>query len=146
MASLWQLPVLFVVENNEYAQTTPRELAFAGSIAARAAAFGIETAELSTTDVTEVYETAGNAVARVRETGAPFFLVLNTYRFSPHSKGDDFRDPGEIEERRKVDPLAVAGAALGDVERIAIEEACEQRLAATIAAAEAAPDAGGEQA
>jgi TPP-dependent pyruvate/acetoin dehydrogenase alpha subunit len=142
MAALWQLPLLFVVENNEYAQTTPRGLAFAGSIAERAAAFGIGTDELSTTDVLLVHEAAGRAVARVRETGAPFFLVLNTYRFSPHSKGDDFRDPAEIEERRKLDPLAVAGAALEEVERIAIEEACERRLAETIAAAEAAPDAG----
>ena len=51
IASLWQLPVLFVVENNHYAQSTPVELELAGSIAARGAAFGIETDELDTTDV-----------------------------------------------------------------------------------------------
>ena len=105
IASLWELPVLFVVENNHYAQSTPVELELAGSIPARAAAFGVETAELATTDVEEIHEAAGRAVAHIRETGEPFFLVLDTYRFSPHSKGDDNRDPAEIEERRTRDPL-----------------------------------------
>ncbi|MGH3133861.1 MAG: thiamine pyrophosphate-dependent dehydrogenase E1 component subunit alpha [Gaiellaceae bacterium] len=141
MASLWRLPVLFVVENNHYAQSTPVELELAGSIPARGAAFGVETAELDTTDVEEVHAAAGSAVARIRETGEPFFLVLDTYRFSPHSKGDDNRDPAEIEERRKRDPLILAGARLADDERRTIEEACERRLAETIAAAEDAPAA-----
>jgi TPP-dependent pyruvate/acetoin dehydrogenase alpha subunit len=85
-------------------------------------------------------------VARIRETGEPYFLVLDTYRFSPHSKGDDNRDPAEIEERRKRDPLKIAGARLDDADRGAIEERCEQRLAETIAAAEEAPVAGAEEA
>jgi TPP-dependent pyruvate/acetoin dehydrogenase alpha subunit len=141
MASLWRLPVLFVVENNHYAQSTPVELELAGSIPARAAAFGVETAELETTDVQEIHETAGRAVARIRETGEPLFLVLDTYRYSPHSKGDDNRDPAEIAARRERDPLTVAGARLDDGERARIEEACESRLAETIAAAEDAPAA-----
>jgi TPP-dependent pyruvate/acetoin dehydrogenase alpha subunit len=141
MASLWKLPVLFVVENNHYAQSTPVELELAGSIPARAAAFGIETAELETTDVEEIHATAGHAVARIRETGEPFFLVIDTYRFSPHSKGDDNRDPAEIDARRERDPLLLAGARLDSGERGRIEEACESRLAGTIAAAEDAPAA-----
>ena len=95
----------------------------------------------TTTDVEEIHETAGRAVARIRETGEPFFLVLDTYRYSPHSKGDDNRDPAEIEARRERDPLTVAGARLDDGERARIEEACERRLAETIAAAEDAPAA-----
>jgi len=146
ISSLWSLPVLFVVENNHYAQSTPVELELAGSIAARAAAFGIETAELDTTDVEEVHDAAGRAVARVRETGRPFFLVLDTYRFSPHSKGDDNRDPAEIEERRGRDPLAVAGPRLDASEREAVEQACERRLAEVVEAAEAAPAAAPEAA
>jgi TPP-dependent pyruvate/acetoin dehydrogenase alpha subunit len=146
MASLWQLPVLFVVENNHYAQSTPIELALAGSIPARGAAFGIELEELGTTDVEVIHEAAGRALAHVRETGTPFFLVLDTYRFSPHSKSDDQRDPAEIEERRRRDPLLVAGARLGDDERQAIEERCEARLAEAVAAADAAPFAAPEAA
>jgi TPP-dependent pyruvate/acetoin dehydrogenase alpha subunit len=140
MASLWKLPVLFVVENNFYAQSTPVELELAGSIPARGAAFGVEVAELDTTDVTEVHAVAERAVARIRETSEPFFLVIHTYRFSPHSKGDDNRDLAEIEERRKRDPLNV-GQRIDGAQRRAIEEACERRLAETVDAAEAAPAA-----
>jgi len=117
------------------------ELELAGSIAARGAAFGVETAELDTTDVELIHEAAGQAIARIREAGAPFFLVLDTYRFSPHSKSDDQRDPAEIEERRTRDPLKIAGSRLDDDERRAIEERCEQRLAETVEAADAAPAA-----
>jgi TPP-dependent pyruvate/acetoin dehydrogenase alpha subunit len=141
MASLWKLPVLFVVENNHYAQSTPVEQELAGSIPARGAAFGIETADRDTTDVQEIHEAAGHAVARIRETGEPYFLVLDTYRFSPHSKGDDNRDPAEIETRRERDPLKVAGPRLADDRRRELEESCERRLAETVAAAEAAPAA-----
>jgi acetoin:2,6-dichlorophenolindophenol oxidoreductase subunit alpha len=141
MASLWKLPVLFVVENNHYAQSTPVELELAGSIAARGAAFGIETAELDTTDVEVIHAAAGRAVERIRETGEPFFLVLHTYRFSPHSKGDDNRDPAEIEKRRERDPLELAGERLEPAQRQEIEDAAEQRLAETVEAAEAAPAA-----
>jgi len=146
IASLWTLPVLFVVENNHYAQSTPVELELAGSIPARAAAFGVETAELETTDVEEIHAGAGGAVARIRATGEPFFLVIDTYRFSPHSKGDDNRDPAEIEERQKRDPLLVAATRLDEGERQAIEERCETRLAETIAAAEDASAATAEAA
>jgi acetoin:2,6-dichlorophenolindophenol oxidoreductase subunit alpha len=139
IASLWELPVFFVVENNRYAQSTPVELELAGSIAARAEAFGVQTAELDTTDVEEVHAAAGEAVSRIREKGEPFWLVLDTYRFSPHSKGDDNRDPAEIEARRERDPLKVAGTRLGDSERAAIEARCEERLAETVAAAADAP-------
>ncbi|HEY7730331.1 MAG TPA: thiamine pyrophosphate-dependent dehydrogenase E1 component subunit alpha [Gaiellaceae bacterium] len=141
MASLWRLPMLFVLENNHYAQTTPRQLAVSGTIPERAAAFGIATDELDTTDVTEIDAAAGRAVDRVRSSGEPFFLVLHTYRFSPHSKGDDFRDPAEIESRRAHDPLAVAGARLDDERRRELEDACERRLAEVVEAAERAPAA-----
>jgi TPP-dependent pyruvate/acetoin dehydrogenase alpha subunit len=142
MAALWSLPLLFVVEDNSYAQTTPKHLAVAGDIPARAAAFGIETDELDTTDVEEIAAAAARAVEHVRATGRPFFLVLHTYRFSPHSKGDDFRDPAEIEGRRALDPVLVAGARLDDEVRASIDEAVERLIAETVEAAEAAPVAG----
>jgi acetoin:2,6-dichlorophenolindophenol oxidoreductase subunit alpha len=139
IASLWRLPLLLVVEHNGYAQSTPSRLQLAGDVQARAAAFGIETSRLDTTDVTAVGEAAAAAVSHVRETGTPFFLVLDTYRFSPHSKGDDFRAPEEIAERRERDPLAIAGSRLDDGVRRAIEEACEHRLGEAVEQALAAP-------
>lgn len=140
-ASLWGLPILYVVENNFYAQSTPSHLQVAGGIAARAAAFGIATSELDTTDVLEIEQAAGEVIERVRRDGTPFFLVLNTYRFSPHSKGDDCRDPAEIEAARARDPITVAAAGIPEDERRAIEQSCEQRLAEAILEAEASPPA-----
>jgi TPP-dependent pyruvate/acetoin dehydrogenase alpha subunit len=58
--------------------------------------------------------------------------VIDTYRFSPHSKGDDIRDPAEIEERRERDPLLVAGARLDGGARESLERACEERLAEVV--------------
>jgi acetoin:2,6-dichlorophenolindophenol oxidoreductase subunit alpha len=142
MASLWSLPLLVVVEDNAYAQTTPKHLAVAGDVAARARPFGIETEELDTTDVEEVHAAAGRAVEHVRSTGRPFFLVIHTYRFSPHSKGDDFRDPAEIEGRRPLDPLTVAGSRLDDEQQAVIAARVDELIASTIARAEAAPVAG----
>jgi TPP-dependent pyruvate/acetoin dehydrogenase alpha subunit len=142
-ASLWKLPLLVVVEHNGYAQSTPSALQIAGDVEARAAAFGIATARLDSTDVREIRDAAERAVEHVRGTGTPFFLVIDTYRFAPHSKGDDFREPQEIEARRVRDPLAVAGADLDDAQRSELENAVEERLARAVEEALAAPVAGG---
>ncbi len=117
MAALWKLPILFVVENNRYAQTTPIELAVAGSIPGRFAGFGIPVWERETTDVREVACAAQEAIRSVREGNGPAGLILHTYRFSAHSKGDDVRDPAEIERAREKDPLTVHGGRLSPAER-----------------------------
>jgi TPP-dependent pyruvate/acetoin dehydrogenase alpha subunit len=109
IASLWSLPVLFVVENNRYAQTTPVSLAVAGSIPARFSAFGMETWERDSSDVLEIQKAAREAAGQVRENGRPAGLVLNTYRFAAHSKGDDVRDPTELAGYKQNDPLTIHG-------------------------------------
>lgn len=106
MISLWQLPVLVLVENNRYAQSTPIQLGVSGKIVNRGKAFDMETAEFETFDVLKLIEFFGQIVPIVKE-GRPFFAVVHCYRFGPHSKGDDFRDPGEIEIYRKQDPLLI---------------------------------------
>lgn len=105
MASLWRLPVLFILENNRYAQTTPIQINLAGGISERFQAFAIPTDEADTVDVLEIYSMARLAEASVRVGEGPRALVLNTYRYSPHSKGDDTRDPQEVARYRKRDPL-----------------------------------------
>lgn len=142
-ASLWKLPLLMVVEHNGYAQSTPSRLQIAGDVEARAAAFGVATDRIDSTDVAEIRGVAEQAIAHVRDSGAPFFLVLDTYRFSPHSKGDDFRDPGEIAARRERDPLKVVGDRLDAAVRSEIEAATEARLARAVDEALAAPVVGG---
>ncbi len=141
ISSLWHLPLLVVVEHNGYAQSTPSTLQLAGDVEARAKAFGIESSRHDTTDVLEVQAAARVAVDHVRTTGTPYFLVLDTYRFSPHSKGDDFRDADEIAARRERDPLTVAAGLVDDAEREEIAAAVEHRLAEAVEQALAAPAA-----
>jgi TPP-dependent pyruvate/acetoin dehydrogenase alpha subunit len=107
IASLWKIPVLFVIENNRYAQTTPIQSALAGEIKDRLSAFGIKAWECSSTDVLQIRDVSIEAVNYVRTSIEPAGLILNTYRFSAHSKGDDFRDPVEIANYQKMDPLVI---------------------------------------
>jgi TPP-dependent pyruvate/acetoin dehydrogenase alpha subunit len=121
IASLWGLPILFVVENNRYAQTTPIELAVAGTITGRFSAFGVTTLERDTSDVLEVQAAALEVVGSVRRNGRPVGLILHTYRFSAHSKGDEVRDPAEIARARGKDPLLIHAPRLIDAERARAE-------------------------
>ena len=93
MASLWKVPILYVLENNHIAQTTDIDLAVAGIIAARFEAFGIPSTQLSSSDVHDILPVARELLSRVRLEQSPFALILDTYRFGPHSKGDDTRSP-----------------------------------------------------
>lgn len=121
MASLWQIPVLFVVENNRYAQTTPIALGVAGSIAARFAAFEIKSWEKDSTDVLEIRSAAEDALAYVRKQSRPAALILHTYRFSAHSKGDDIRDRAEIAQAKEHDPLLTPTLSLTQNQKNAAE-------------------------
>jgi 2-oxoisovalerate dehydrogenase E1 component len=112
IASLWKLPILFVIENNGYAQTTPIALNLAGTVAGRPQAFGIDTVASESTDVVGLHAAFEHAFRHVRETGTPFCQVVRCYRFSPHSKGDDQRDPAEIAEWKARDPLVLAAEGL----------------------------------
>ena len=130
MASLWGAPVLYVLENNHIAQTTPVELAVAGGIVARFDAFGIPSLELDTSDVLAIQEAAGALVDQVRQDNAPRGLVLHTHRFGPHSKGDDSRPPEWIKTlKRDRDPLAIQAARLDPVDVTRIEAAVEAEVA-----------------
>ncbi len=118
LASLWKLPILFVLENNRYAQTTPVEKAVAGSMAGRFTAFGIPVWERETSDVVEVHDLAQEALAHVRAGQGPASLILHTYRFAAHSKGDDPRPVEEIAYiRRHFDPLTIHAPRLSEAER-----------------------------
>jgi TPP-dependent pyruvate/acetoin dehydrogenase alpha subunit len=114
IASKWDLPVLFVVENNRYAQTTPTEVQHSGEITQRAKPFGINTTVIDVNSVSEVRALATEAITQIRTDYRPQLLHLNTYRLAPHSKGDDFRDSDELSRQRKVDPLAVLKSELED--------------------------------
>lgn len=135
IASKWSLPILYVVENNQYAQTTPVHLSHAGDLRDRARPFGIMSSALQAEDVFAVYSEAVRCVELVRSRQQPVFLYLETYRLSPHSKGDDLRPREELDLYREKDPLTKLAQGLGDRDRLDVEESVESRLQRAVDAA-----------
>jgi TPP-dependent pyruvate/acetoin dehydrogenase alpha subunit len=130
MAGLWKAPILYVVENNHIAQTTPSALALTGKVAGRFDAFGIPVSELDSSDVLEILPVASELLAAVRAQTAPHALILNTCRFGPHSKGDDTRDPSEVNRmRQERDPIKIHGVRLEQSNLEAIEAEVETEVA-----------------
>jgi len=113
-ASLKHLPVLFVVENNRYAQSTPTSTTIAGSITARAEAFGIPFNQQRIDDMDIAGQHLKSVVSSLRENGGPFFQVYDTYRLAAHSKGDDDRPPDEIAKNRRLDPYETLRSSIGN--------------------------------
>jgi pyruvate dehydrogenase E1 component alpha subunit len=98
MASLWDAPVLVIVENNGIAQSTPTEREMAGTIEARAAAFGVDHHRVDSVDIEVVRRDLAPVVEGVRNRRRPCVVEFLTHRVGPHSKGDDSR-PAEVIER-----------------------------------------------
>ncbi|WP_417808523.1 thiamine pyrophosphate-dependent dehydrogenase E1 component subunit alpha [Thioclava sp.] len=92
MAALWKLPVIYACENNGYSEYTKTAEIAAGSLTARAEAFGIEAFQVDGQDVLAVNELAQTLVARARKGEGPFFIELKTYRYHGHHVGDINRD------------------------------------------------------
>jgi TPP-dependent pyruvate/acetoin dehydrogenase alpha subunit len=90
MASIWRLPVVFVCENNGYAQATPAEYTLSvKDIAERAAAYSMPGAVVDGQDAIAVWEATKPAVARARRGEGPTLLECKTYRYYGHHQGDD---------------------------------------------------------
>lgn len=132
MAALWQLPILFVVEHNHYAQSTHWEKQHAGQFASRASAFGVAAREVDGNCVLSVHAQASELIQEMRAGGGPRLLLLHTYRLGPHSKGDDFRDPDEIRMKKSSEPLQRLREELGTVWCDAEEKAMGTALDAVV--------------
>ena len=140
MASLWGAPLLFVVENNHIAQTTPTSQALAGNIPGRFTAFGVPAVELDTSDVTAITAAAADSLSAVHENLAPRALILNTVRFGPHSKGDDTRDEQQmVHLRAERDPLLIQAPRLQESELEAIQSEVEAEVSQAFSQALADP-------
>lgn len=114
MAALWKLPVIYACENNGYSEYTKTEEIAAGSIPARAEAFGIESHSIDGQDVLAVNDLAQKLVARCRKGEGPFFMELKTYRYHGHHVGDINRDyyrakDEEAEWKKVRDPIVNFG-------------------------------------
>jgi len=129
MASLWKAPILYVLENNRIAQTTNIDLSLAGDIAGRFSAFGIPVRQLDSSDVLEILPVATELLSEVRKNSSPRALIIHTYRFGPHSKGDDTRDPEFIRQLYKDrDPLQIHGQRLDEKSRLVIEAEVDNEI------------------
>lgn len=111
MGSLWQLPVVYVCENNGYQQWVPRKnVAVVDSVADMAGSYSIPGVSVNGQDAIEVYEVIAEAVARARSGGGPSLIEARTYRFYGHSLGDEqqYRTEEEVEERKlNADPINI---------------------------------------
>ncbi|MEI7600776.1 MAG: thiamine pyrophosphate-dependent dehydrogenase E1 component subunit alpha [Aestuariivirga sp.] len=103
LAAVWNLPVIFVVENNGYAESTSRDYAVAvDSFVDRAAGFGLPGVTVDGLDFFAVYEAAGEIIKRAREGGGPALLECKMIRMYGHFEGDQqtYRAKGELDDIR----------------------------------------------
>lgn len=133
MASLWQLPLVYVCENNLYNEYTPFREVTAGSLLQRAEAMAIPVHEGDGQDLAHVYESSAEAIERARQGGGPTFVMYNTYRYSGHHVGDINRDyyrsrEEEQEWRERRDPIAI------EAERLVAEGVADRAELDAIAA------------
>jgi acetoin:2,6-dichlorophenolindophenol oxidoreductase subunit alpha len=139
IAALWELPLLIVLEDNQWAQSTPIGLNTAGSMRARFEAFGIPVSEVATTDVIELDRLAQAEVQAVRASGKPRVLLIHTYRLCHHSKSDDHRPEEEVAQRWLSEPLVVQRRRLSEVDWRRAEAEVEEALAEVVAMARSLP-------
>ena len=141
IASLWDLPILYALENNLYAMSTRVDASLAGDPLDRARALDIACRSMQADDVSDVREAAVEACRFVREESRPFLLEMKTYRFLGHSLNDDcaYRSSEEEAEWLGRDPLVKLAARVDADERTEIEERCHQRIEHAVAGARSAP-------
>ncbi len=157
-AGVYDLPVVFVCENNLYGEFTPMHSVTAGGdIAGRAEAYGLPSAVVDGNDLRRVVAASREAVQRARSGRGPTLLECRTYRHHGHSKSDPghYRPNEEVDSWLEHDPLALErdrllAGATEERELAALEEAVHERLDQAVEAALAAPfpdpdhEAGGE--
>jgi len=111
LGSIWKLPVVYIVENNMYAECTHQSFTTKiANIADRATAYGIPGVIVDGNDVIAVYKAVGEAIVRARKGEGPTLIECKTYRYHGHSEGDvgaraTYRTKKEVEEWMKKDPI-----------------------------------------
>jgi TPP-dependent pyruvate/acetoin dehydrogenase alpha subunit len=113
LAGLWQLPVVFVCEDNRWAISVPKSKSTAvASNADRAGAYGMPGVSVEHNDAVEMFSAAGEAIARARGGGGPTLIEMQTDRYLGHFQGDAevYRPKGEVSELREHDPISTLAA------------------------------------
>ena len=110
MAGVWDLPVIYIVENNQYGMgPSVARASAAPDMVTKAAGYAIPARKVNGMDVIEVYNVVGETIAAIHAGQAPQFLEINTYRFEGHSMGDPlrYRTKDEVEKWRGDDPIGI---------------------------------------
>ena len=148
LASIWDLPVVFLAENNAYAETTSTDYSMrVGNISDRASAYGMPGKTVDGMDVFAVSEAAENAIARARTGKGPTLLECKTYRFYGHFEGDSmkYRTKQEEQAYQDRDPLkqfskrVLADGLFTQPELTAVEQKCDQMMEEAAAFAQESP-------
>lgn len=146
LAALWKLPVVFVVEDNDWAISVPRTASTAvPSNAARAAAYGIPGERVENNDVEEVWRVAKGAIKRARSGDGPTLIEVHTVRLWGHFEGDAQAYRNDLEEAKAHDPIEVYAGLLAregvlDTKGAAkIKEECTKEVASAIDFAKTSP-------
>ena len=150
LAAIWNLPVIYVCESNQYMEFTPTADLTAGRIYRRADPFGVPGVEVDGNNVLEVRRTVGEAVKRARRGEGPTLIEAVTYRFSGHSEGEsafvsDYRTEEEVESWKARDPitlfrkLLVSDHGIDATELDTIDAGEQERVKAAVGFAEASP-------
>jgi pyruvate dehydrogenase E1 component alpha subunit len=148
LSALWQLPVLYLCENNRYAMGTALARSESQTdIHAKAASYNIASSVVDGMDVLAVERAVANAAAAVRDTQLPQFLELSTYRFRAHSMADPerYRARDEVDEWKRRDPIATFAALLraegmlDDAGWADLEASVAAEIERAVAAADAGP-------
>jgi pyruvate dehydrogenase E1 component alpha subunit len=138
MAATWKVPVVFVIENNLYAEYSPvRETTPLDDLAERAKSYAMPGVIVDGQDVDAVYDVVSTAVARARAGEGPTLIEAKTYRYRGHSRTDPakYRVEGELERWKERDPIDILAGRLG-----LSEEQQEEQLADAQAAVDAAAE------
>jgi len=110
LAGVWNLPVVFILENNQYGMGTSTDRSTAAaSMIDRAPAYGMQGKRVNGMDVLDVYAATANALSAIRAGEGPQFLEILTYRYEGHSMGDPlrYRTKDEVEKQREDDPIGI---------------------------------------
>ncbi len=151
LAKVWELPVVYVCENNQYGMSMSQDRSTAGgSVAGRANAYGMPGIEADGNDVEAVYEASVDAIERARAGGGPSLLEAITYRYRGHSKSDRnlYRTQEEIEDwRTNRDPIERFIGKCREEDRLsqaeieAAEASAKETIRTAVSEAFSAPDA-----
>ena len=148
LAAFWNVPVIFLCENNQYAMSMAQSRAMRVTIAERAKAYGIPGVRIDGNDISVVYAVMAEVARAVRDGGGPQLVEAVTYRHRGHSRSDRnlYRTKAEIEEWRQHDPIGRLERALilrglaSEEEIAAIREAAQQQILEAARAAESDPE------